>query len=300
MRWFIDPSYDHARVSRLVRYIVDNFRINALQEDLDFARLEAKAQTAIERCNRTCRSMQSMHKACDGRKNHGVDESLFAAAMRAPRVGGLHGLQLLHAARAQPLLTLAAVHDLQSRVVRYALPVELQQQQYELIRAAELSSDMQGIKHRTLLHICMRCHEKHPTTSGNMRLVHGEAPLCIHCASNAFTVCVQTLGCIVRIKHASYYFCRFCCGVHAWSGNAEAFFKCAQQLEKRPARASQGCVVCYRAQGVSRVSVFDQRLGVQSAAWLCGRHMPPAAQLDYVHDIQSLRLLLKHRYAGCI
>jgi hypothetical protein len=139
MRWFIDPSYDHARVSRLVRYIVDNFRINALQEDLDFARLEVKAQTAIERCNRTCRSMQSMHKAYDGRKNHGVDESLFAAAMRAPRVGGLHGLQLLHAARAQPLLTLAAVHDLQSRVVRYALPVELQQQQYELIRAAPIT-----------------------------------------------------------------------------------------------------------------------------------------------------------------
>ncbi len=42
MRWFIDPSYDHARVSRLVRYIVDNFRISALQEDLDFARLESK------------------------------------------------------------------------------------------------------------------------------------------------------------------------------------------------------------------------------------------------------------------
>jgi hypothetical protein len=258
MRWFIDPSYDHARVSRLVRYIVDNFRINALQEDLDFARLESKAQTAIERCNRTCRSMQSMHKAYDGRRNHGVEEGLFAAAMRAPRVGGLHGLQLLHAARAQPLLKLAAVHDLQSRVVRYALPVELQQQQYELIRSAELSSDMQGIKHRTLLYICMRCHEKHPTTSGNMRLVHGEAPLCIHCVSNAFTVCVQTLGCIVRIRHASYYFCLFCCGVHAWNGNAKAFFKCAQQLEKRPTRASQGCVVCYRAQGVSRVSVLTR------------------------------------------
>jgi hypothetical protein len=43
------------------------------------------------------------------------------------------------------------VHDLQSRWVRYALPVELQQQQYELIRSVELSSDMQGIKHRTLI-----------------------------------------------------------------------------------------------------------------------------------------------------
>jgi hypothetical protein len=60
MRCFVDSSYDHARVSRLVRYIVDNFRMTALQENLDFARLEAKAQIAIERCNRTCRSMQNI------------------------------------------------------------------------------------------------------------------------------------------------------------------------------------------------------------------------------------------------
>jgi hypothetical protein len=238
MRWFIDPSYDHARVSLLVLYIVDNFRINAFQEDLDFARLESKAQTAIERCNRTCHSMQSVHKAYDCRKNHGVYEALFAEAMPEPRVGGLHGLQLLHAGRAQPLLKLEEVHDLQSSVVRWALPVELQQQQYELIRAAELSSGMQGIKHRTLLCICMRCQEKHPTTSGNMRLVHGQASLCIHCASNTFTVCVQTLGCIVRIKHDSYYFCRFCCGVHAWNGNG-VFQVCPAARETPHSRLSR-------------------------------------------------------------
>ena len=60
MRCFVDSSYDHARVSRLVRYIVDNFRMTALQENLDFAHLEAKAQIAIERRNRTCRSMQNI------------------------------------------------------------------------------------------------------------------------------------------------------------------------------------------------------------------------------------------------
>ena len=298
MRWFIDRSYDHARVSRLVRYIVDNFRISALQEDLDFARLETKAQTAIERCNRTCRSMQNFHHVREGQRNAAAHEPAFAAAMRAPRLAGLHGLGLLAAARTQPLLALAAVHDLQTRVVRFPLPVELQLQQYNLIR----DSKLEGLKHRSLLYVCLRCHEQHPTAAGNMRLIHGQPPLCVNCLSNAFTVCVQTLGCIVRVRSTSYYFCRFCASVHAWDGSAVAFYQCARSASgqtERPARPApaQGCVVCLRAQGCSAVTVFDPRLGVRTPAWLCGRHMPPAAQLEYAHDITALRELLRCRFA---
>ena len=294
MRWFIDRSYDHARVSRLVRYIVDNFRISAFQEDLDFARLETKAQTAIERCNRTCRSMQNFHHVREGQRNAAAHEPAFAAAMRAPRLAGLHGLGLLAAARTQPLLALAAVHDLQTRVVRFPLPVELQLQQYNLI----CDSKLEGLKHRSLLYVCLRCHEQHPTAAGNMRLIHGQPPLCVNCLSNAFTVCVQTLGCIVRVRSTSYYFCRFCASVHAWDGSAVAFYQCARQTE-RPARPApaQACVVCLRAQGCSAVTVFDPRLGVRTPAWLCGRHMPPAAQLEYAHDITALRELLRCRFA---
>lgn len=212
--------------------------------------------------------------------------------MRQARIAGLHGLELLHAARAQPLLALAAAHDFQSRVVRFPLPVEIQQQQYQFIRTAGRALD--GVRYRTLLYLCLRCHEKHPTASGNMRLVHGQSPLCVHCLSNAFTVCVQTLGCIVRVRKHSYYFCRFCAGVHAWTGNAETFFKCTHQPERRP--ESHACVVCYRPHMVSPVSVFDNKLGVRSTAWLCARHLPPAPQLAYVHDVESLRQLLKHKY----
>ena len=294
MRCFIDPSYDHARVSRLVRYIVDNFRISALQEDLDFARLEAKAQTAIERCNRTCRSMQNFHHIREGQRNAAAHEPTFAAAMRVPRLAGLDGLGLLAATRTQPLLALAAAHDVQNRIVRFQLPVELQHQQYALVRASKL----EGFKHRSLLYVCLRCHEQHPTSAGNMRLIHGQSPLCVHCLSNSFTVCIQTLGCIVRVRSTSYYFCRFCASVHAWSGSAAAFYRCAEQSESlaRPLLA-QGCVVCLRAQGCTAVPVFDSRLGVRTHAFLCGRHMPAAAQLEYCHDAVALRELLRGRFA---
>jgi hypothetical protein len=292
MRWFIDASYDHARVSRLVRYIVDNFRICALQEDLDFARLEAKAQTAIERCNRTCRSMQNFQHVREGKRNPGAHEPAFAHAMRAPRIAGLHGLGLLAATRTHSLLELAAFHDVQARVVRFPLPIELQKQQYDLVR----NSNLQGLKYRSLLYVCLRCHEQHLSAVGNMRLIHGQPPLCVSCLSNSFTVCVQTLGCIVRVRSTSYYFCRFCASVHVWDGSAVAFYQCAHSSERlaRPLPA-QGCVVCHRVQGCLPVAVFDARLGVRTQASLCARHMPHAPQLAYVHDITALRELLRSR-----
>ena len=293
MRCFVDSSYDHARVSRLVCYIVDNFRMTALQEELDFAKLEARAQVAIERCNRTCRSMQNIH----GGKLHEVkielERSTFQLAMQTPRVGGIHGMQLLHAARSHDLLQIAAMHEMQSRVVRYPLPVQLQEQQYAFM-AAQVGSVM-GVQNRTILHICLRCHSGRSVTHGNMRVVHGEAPMCIQCSSNHFTIAVQTLGCIVRVHRASYYFCRFCASVHKWNGNPASFFMCVEARKPPGVKASRACAVCYRLQTTSSVSVLDVKLGVRCSVWLCARHLPAAAQLAYVHDVASLGCLLKHR-----
>ena len=61
--------------------------MTALQEDLDFARLEAKAQLAIERNNSAAHGRHTRPPAC--------------------------------ARREHPLLQLAAVYEIQSRVVRY-------------------------------------------------------------------------------------------------------------------------------------------------------------------------------------
>ena len=295
MRCFVDSSYDHARVSRLVRYIVDNFRMTALQENLDFARLEDKAQIAIERCNRTCRSMQNISGPQECAKKVEMHRSVFERALRAPRLAGIHGLQLLHAAGEQPLLELAAVHEIQSRVLRHPLPVELQAKQYEFMMKSVNCDALQGMHNRSLLHICLHCHDKHRMAPGNMRAVHGETPMCTHCSSNEFTVAVQTLGCVVRVQKTSYYFCHFCASVHAWNGSPESFFKCAYDKQKPSVQVSTACAVCFRAQTASSVSVFDVELGVKSAVWLCARHLPSAAQLAYVYDIASLRRLLQHR-----
>jgi hypothetical protein len=175
MRCFVDSSYDHARVSRLVRYIVDNFRMTALQEDLDFAQLELRAQVAIERCNRTCRSMQNIQGPQPRENRVELRRSTFQRALQVPRLAGIHGLELWQAASSHGLLELAAMHEVQSRVVRYALPVALQEQQYAFM-AAEVGSSM-GVHNRSLLHLCLRCHYRRTVTHGNMRVVHGDAPV---------------------------------------------------------------------------------------------------------------------------
>jgi len=296
MRCFVDRSYDHARVSRLVRYIVDNFRMTALQEDLDFAQLELRAQVAIERCNRTCRSMQNIQGPQPRENRVELRRSTFQRALQVPRLAGIHGLELRQAASSHGLLELAAMHEVQSRVVRYALPVALQEQQYAFM-AAEVGSSM-GMQNRSLLHLCLRCHYRRTVTHGNMRVVHGDAPVCAQCSSNHFTLAVQTLGCIVRVQRVSYYFCPFCASVHEWTGSPESFFKCVSARHSPGVKPPRGCAVCFRAQTASSVSVLDAKLGVKSSVWLCARHLPGAAQLAYVHDIASLGRLLKHRGSG--
>jgi hypothetical protein len=179
--------------------------------------------------------------------------------------------------------------------VRYPLPVELQQRQYEFMTASADSDALQGMHNRSLLHICLHCHDKHHMAPGNMRTVHGETPMCTHCSSNEFTVAVQTLGCVMRVQKTSYYFCHFCASVHAWNGSPESFFKCAYNKQKPSVQVSTACAVCFRAKTASIVSVLDVELGVKSAVWLCARHLPSAAQLAYVYDIASLRRLLQHR-----
>jgi len=139
-----------------------------------------------------------------------------------------------------------------------------------------------------------------------MRLIHGQPPLCVNCVSNSFTVCIETLGSIVRVKKTSFYFCVFCSSVHKWDGSAVSFYQCARgasgasgaQGDAPPARpAAQGCVVCLRNQSCTAVPVFDPRLGVRTPAWLCSRHLPHIAQLEYVHDIAALRELLRCRFS---
>ena len=57
MRALTSTGYEHSKVERLVCYITYNFRMSALQnETLDWELIEEKAQIAIERCNRTCKS----------------------------------------------------------------------------------------------------------------------------------------------------------------------------------------------------------------------------------------------------
>jgi hypothetical protein len=103
--------------------------------------------------------MQNIHGPQPRENRVELHRSTFQRALQAPRVAGIHGLQLRQAASSHCLLELASIHEVQWRVVRYPLPVALQEQQYAFM-AAEVGCTM-GMHNRSLLHICLRCHYRH-------------------------------------------------------------------------------------------------------------------------------------------
>jgi hypothetical protein len=82
-----------------------------------------------------------------------------------------------------------------------------------------------------------------------------------------------------------------CLHVHLWTGTGCEFFSCYHQ---QPAQASRHCVVCFRTMHLSQHYVLDKRLGVMQQLFLCSKHNPTSAQMQYVHDLCSLKELVRH------
>ena len=278
-------GYEHTKVERLVRYITDNFRTSALQnETLDWALVEEKAQIAIERCNRTCKSnpvkvlsrLQSAQNCVDGR--------VFKQLMCMPV---LTMPNLLDAMPQSSLLTMALRWNVNRNVRKYALPVLMQQKQFSEMQTQALNNST--IVQRSLLHVCLRCNQQHVATSNNMRINFMLAPMCVRCNSSEFVFVADTLGHLVRVFRQYYYFCSICHRVHAWAGVGNEFFTC---IHARPEPRRRHCAVCFRTMHLTPKSIFDKRLGVMQSFFLCGKHCPPTTA--YAHDLTSLRRLVKH------
>ena len=286
LKW---TTYEHAKVERLVFFITDNFRTCALQnEHLDWDLCELKAQQAIERCNRTCKSQAlvlpeypfSFLQCINGRV---LSEMLQRQVMKA--------VDITHSLQTGSLLDTAVRWNMNKHISKYPLPLPLQQRQFQCI-----VRDMRGVnKHniflRSQLHLCLACNQHHPGTTKNMRFDHAQRSVCVFCQSSDFVLRTDTLGHLVKVYEHYYYFCTLCMHVHLWTGTGSEFFTCGQLQQ---AQASRHCVVCFRSINVSAHHVFDKRLGVMQQVFLCSKHNPTSAQMQYVHDLGSLRHLVKH------
>lgn len=289
VRALMSTGYEHSKVERLVRYITDNFRTSALQnETLDWNLIEEKAQIAIERCNRTCKSHPVPVLKRFPCAHNCVGGAAFRQLLEMPV---LSSPSLLGAMASSDMITMALRWNLNQHVRKYALPIKIQQQQFaELLEQAQKMNNS-TIVHRSRLHVCMRCNQQYLATSNNMRIDFQHMALCVRCNSGSFVFAADTLGHLVRVFRQYYYFCGICHRVHAWGGTGNEFFTCANA---RAEQRRKHCIVCWRTMLLTPKCFFDKQLGVMQHFFLCSKHCPPVAQTLYAHDLMSLRRLIQH------
>jgi hypothetical protein len=293
MRVFSGIAYEHTKVFRLVCYIADNFRMSALQnETLDWEVVELKAQIAIERCNRTCKSqpikqirlLTSVHN-CWG---YATENYVMRNLMTMPVVSKP---MLFREMQDCDMLTMALRWKLNNQVRKYPLPVHIQHQQFCCIQEESRHVNQSSIVHRSLLYVCLRCCQQSSLLGNNMRVDFLQKPICVHCNSNVNVLTIETLGHLVRVFRQYYYFCIKCNRVHAWQGAGHEFFSC-KFLQPPPPR--KHCTICWRTNFLTPFSAFDKKLGVVQNFFLCPKHIPAKLQCLYAYDLTSLRRLIVH------
>ncbi len=182
--------------------------MSALQnETLNCELIEEKAQIAIERCNRTCKShpMPVLKRFASAHNCIRIDT--FKQLLQMPVV---HAQNLISTMSESDMLTMALRHNLNKHVRKYALPVRIQHKQFSEIM--EYSQRVNGctIVHRSLLHVCLRCMQQHTPTSNNMRIDFQHMPMCVRCNSGAYVFTADTLGHLIRVFRQYFYFCSMC------------------------------------------------------------------------------------------
>lgn len=286
MKW---TKFEPLKIERLVNYITDTFRTSALQnENLDWALCENKAQMAIERCNRTCKSQviaQQKNVPYIHRSINGVQFRQFLST------NIVRQSELMHEMSSGNMFETAIRWNMNACIRKYPLPVKLQHMQYSDMTSVSLTQNNNGIHRRSMLYLCLACNQDNPGTSNNMRLDHELNAICVTCNSSAFVFVADTLGHLVKVYRHYYHYCHICRHVHPWTGIGSEFFQCRY---RRPDSKGRHCVVCFRSMHLSQHSVFDKRLGVMQQVFLCSKHNPSPLQLPYAYDLCSLRMLVKH------
>ena len=286
LKW---TKYEHKKVERLVCYITDTFRTGALQnETLDWTFCEHKAQLAIERCNRTCKSQTLVQPACIPNVQRCIDGAVFRQMLATPV---FQQNTLLQEMSRGGMLETAIRWNMNTHIRKYALPLQLQHTQFSDMRRLLGAQNQHSMCVRSRLHVCLRCNNEFPGTSNNMRLDHELKAMCVTCQSSAFVFVADTIGHLLRVYRNYYYYCHICRHVHPWTGTGSEFFACRHLRQAQPSRH---CTVCFRTMHLTQHHVFDKRLGVIQSLFLCNRHNPTPLQMQYVYDLGSLRLLVKH------
>ena len=299
----LQSSYDTCKVHRTVFYITDNFRQSALQtNELDWKMIAVRAQQAVERCNRTCKSMPCTHKTAKANLHLQVNKRTFDFAFNSERVVSAYlqkkqiGGDLSGNDKVQPmsLMRVVQIHNLQSRVQRFMLPQHIQRMQIEHLNSTVYNQGAITDIYTTFMHCCLNCNTSTHGLDKGMRTSLFSQAVCSHCNSADFVCKISVLGALAKVYDRYYYYCVDCHTSHAWNSTACEFSQCTLQSSASKSTINNSmCIICSRVCHVSTLKVLNSELGVMQELRLCNRHFPQQQHIPYIYDIASFYAIMQ-------
>ena len=300
-------------ILRQTKYIINNFRTQTLQAaDFEWAHLNARAQVAIEKCNR----------ACKGKKKTFANENAIFGTLSADNIHeALELPPVPHAALLpQPSACANEITTVHAHVRIHTAALNIIQKQTAFLRRT-MHDDTILSQLQTQFQLCLQCCVHEPAKRQTFKLGFHGRMMCSLCGSHRSVATVNMLGNILTAFSKTYYFCHFCGRVHRWHQLGVEFFTCAHAYaaaearprEARPreprepreahhrpdtrdpdareprARAKPRCLLCAKSNGVSVWPVVDETLAAVHHVPLCFRHAPDEYARKYVRTVAQLK-----------
>lgn len=278
-------------VKRALAYAVDQFRLDSMQQDtLDWADVNQRAATVIEKCNRLCKLPQ-IHEHTARVPPCALTAAQVHDAMALPVIADVSYTRAVHerCSRLHDIASQLAHGRMHQAVQVYDLPRNVYAQQMRRFHA-NLVAEKDVAVSRSMIHVCLLCNRSSVECVGAIRLCVDAAlsVQCGKCLSSQALFRIFVPGRLIRVHQTYFFWCMTCRTVHKWAGTGTEFQDCCP-LVVHPERKPQArCVVCAKSQQITQVSVLNDELGCMESVHLCASHLPYEHAQKYVYNIQTL------------
>lgn len=289
-----DTNTNH--IFRQMRNIIDSFRQSMFQcEVLDWSIMNARAQSTMEKCNRTCKST-SRASAHTQAPMPGISPLIMRTALSVPKFA--HSSYALMSPDTPPSLNnckawslMAKIQEVHNLIKIYSLPFNIITRQCRMLEQ-QITTDTAPICNACFMYVCVKCKnslpDKHLRFGPNLRI------FCGTCLDSSFMLQINMLGRLVKVQNTYFYLCPYCVRIHVWASLGYELQSCVKSTQEL--QTPKGCTICTRTNSISRHLVLDSQIGVMQSLLLCSRHTPFPTEMKFVHDLGSMVSAIQSKY----
>ena len=289
-----DSNTNH--IFRQMRNIIDAFRQGMFQCDvLDWSLMNARAQSTMEKCNRTCKSTTRVAAHTDTPMAD-ISPHIMRTALSTPKFA--HSSYALMSHLIDPVSNgckawslMAKIQEVHSLIEIYSLPFNIVTQQCRRLEH-QITTDTAPLCNACFMYVCVKCKNSLPDK--HLRFGPNSRIFCNTCLDDSFMLQINMIGRLVKVQNKYFYLCPYCVRIHAWTSVGYELSSCVKSAQE--AVTQKGCTICTRTNSISRHLVLDSQIGVMQPVLLCSRHTPYSTEMKFVHDLGSLIRAIQSKY----